>query len=296
VNSHSTCPICGSQSLGIFIDAPNQELDDVSLGSSRTAVSHGKIMRCLGCRFGFLAQRPNEDALAKLYSNLDDRVYEGESKGRRLTALGHYKIVSQLIKTGRILDVGCASGNFLQVCFERGWEIVGIEPAEGFCAKAKAMLGEGGKIICATLQQASLPKGSFDVVTLWDVLEHVSEPVEFLASCASLLRPSGFVFANVPDLDSAQARVLGSKWPLLLPEHFNYFNKGSLKRCGELAGLTWHSFGRRPAFFSFDYIFYRLRQHKVPGAAVGRTVVSSLGLQSRLLPVFLGEIFGVWRR
>jgi SAM-dependent methyltransferase len=295
-NSRPSCPICASEELVVFLDAPDQNLNHISSGSSRAAVSHGKIMRCAGCQFGFLAKRPDEQVLAQLYSYLDDRVYENESKGRRLTALDHYKIVSQSIKAGRILDVGCAYGSFLQVCSERGWEVVGIEPAERFCAKAKATLGERGEVICSTLQQALLPKDSFDVVTLWDVLEHVAEPVEFLRLCASLLKRGGFVFASVADLDSWQVRVLGSKWRLLLPEHFNYFNKESLQRCGELAGLTWNSFGRQPAFFSLGYIFYRLAQHKVPGASTFRDLLSSVGCHSRVLPVFLGEIYGVWHR
>jgi 2-polyprenyl-3-methyl-5-hydroxy-6-metoxy-1,4-benzoquinol methylase len=94
---------------------------------------------------------------------------------------------------------------------------------------ANARRGGQGKVIRKTLEQAGLAQDSFDAITLWDVLEHVSDPVATLIRCRTLLKAGGFVFLNVPDLDSLQARILGKSWPLLLAEHLNYFNRPSLK-------------------------------------------------------------------
>jgi SAM-dependent methyltransferase len=234
--------------------------------------------------------------LAHLYRHLDDRVYEGESHGRRLTALRHYEIMRRYVERGRVLDVGCASGLFLQTCAQNGWDTVGIEPAKGLSAKAKSVLGERAEVICSTLQEASLAPDSFDVVTLWDVLEHVPEPVEFLQSCVSLVKPGGFVFANVPDLDSVQARILHRQWPLLLPEHFNYFNRSSLERCGKKAGVKLRKFGRRPTHFSTGYIFYRLGQHRIPGTQIVAKLLRTTRADQILIPVYLGETYCVWER
>jgi predicted SAM-dependent methyltransferase len=76
------------------------------------------------------------------------------------------------------------------------------------------------------LETVSL-EGKFDAITAWDVLEHVPHPRAFLSACRSLLRPGGFLFLNVPDLDSWEGELLGRRWPLLLPEHLNYFNNSA---------------------------------------------------------------------
>jgi SAM-dependent methyltransferase len=173
---------------------------------------------------------------------------------------------------------------------------VGVEPAQVLCAKAKQLLAGRGDVLCVALQQADIPPATFDALTLWDVLEHVPDPLGFMRHCASLLKPGGFLFANVPDLDSLQSRFMGERWPLLLAEHLNYFNRSSLKLCGERANLKLLEFGRRPASFTLDYVFYRLAQHKVPGAAIGHGVVRRSLLGKICIPVFLGESYGVWTR
>ena len=223
-------------------------------------------------------------------------MYEKESQGRLNTAKRHLKIVQRSVAGGRLLDVGCASGGFLSCAADAGWSVVGVEPAEVLCAKAKEELRGRGEVLCLTLQQAHLPASSFDALTMWDVLEHVPDPLGFLKNCASLLKPGGYLFANVPDLDSLQARLLRERWPLLLAEHLNYFNRRSLKLCGELAELRWASFGRRPASFSVEYVLYRLAQHRIPGASFGHKVAGKTFLGEICIPAFLGESYGVWTR
>jgi hypothetical protein len=131
---------------------------------------------------------------------------------------------------------------------------------------------------------------------MWDVLEHVTDPVKFLGLCVTFLKPSGILIVNVPDISSFQAWVLGEHWPLLLPEHLNYFDRKSLKYCGEIAGLRWVAFGSRPASFSLDYILFRLSQHGIPGAGFGRRAAAKAALGQLSLPIFLGESYCVWQR
>jgi SAM-dependent methyltransferase len=205
-------------------------------------------------------------------------------------------IVHRYLSPGRLLDVGCASGLFLRCAADAGWQVVGVEPAKMLCDQARRTLAGQGELMCATLQESSLPMSSFDAVTLWDVLEHVQDPLQFMSACGALLKPGGHLFVNVPDLDSLQARVLGARWPLLLPEHLNYFNRNSLRLCGERANLTWLHFGRRRAYFSLVYVLYRLAQHHIPGAAVGNQLISRYAISGTIFPVSLGELYGVWGR
>jgi len=294
-SSHSICPLCSEKTLELYLDDQEQVITCSELGSSRTDIAPGRILRCQSCRFAFRQLRPAEEHLAQLYQQLDTRVYESETEGRSRAAAGYLRIVERHVSApGRILDVGCASGFFLGHAKDANWEIAGIEPSEILYTKACELLGPTAKIQCTTLQLSDLPHLSFDAVTLWDVLEHVPNPVDFLCLAGSFLKPDGYLFANVPNLDSIQARILGRKWPLLLPEHLNYFNSNSLQMCGKKAGLRWVQSCQRSAAFSLGYVLYRLQQHRVPGTSVANRLVSSLSISDLIIPVPLGEICGVW--
>jgi SAM-dependent methyltransferase len=281
----------------IYVEDQERVITPSALGPSRTDVSPGRILRCQSCRFGFRQARPNDEELGQLYVQLDSGLYETESQGRSTTARRQLKIIERYARhPGRVLDVGCASGLFLRCALDAGWHVEGIEPCEPLAEKARENLGAEARVHSSILQEARLPEASFDVVTLWDVLEHVPNPVAFLGFAGSLLKSGGYLFANVPDIDSIQARVFGRRWPLLLPEHLNYFNSGSLRLCGTKADLQWSRSLRRPASFSLNYIFYRLEQHRVPGVSVSSGLIRALGIKDLTLPIPLGEICGVWRQ
>jgi 2-polyprenyl-3-methyl-5-hydroxy-6-metoxy-1,4-benzoquinol methylase len=290
------CTICGATQVQTHLQSKGNGLSGDTLGSSRIEVSHGRILRCQSCGFGFSEERLSDDELARLYGQLDNKIYESQAEGRNATARRHLKILNQYLKGGHLLDVGCASGAFLWAAAEAGWAVTGIEPAKVFYEEACKKLSRRAEVFCTTLQKASFPAASFDAVTLWDVLEHVPEPVKFLHDCAVLLKPGGYLLLNVPNLDSMQARILGSRWPLLLPEHLNYFNRESLKLCGAQAQLRWVHFRQRPALFSISYVLHRLKQHRIPGASLGHAMLSRTPVGDIHIPVYLGEICGVWQR
>ena len=290
------CPLCHSSEVSVYLDAAEGGFDASAFGSSRKSVSPGRILRCRGCDFGFRQTRANAGKLADVYRRMDTRVYEAELRGRARTARQHLRIVARYARSpGRILDVGCASGLFLACAADAGWEPTGLEPSEALYEKARAALAGRGEVLPEILENARLPLVHFDVITMWDVLEHVPDPLSVMARCRSLLKPGGYLFLNVPDLDSVEARVFRRRWPLFMAEHLNYFNRPSLKLCGERAGLRWVRFGRRWGYFSIEYVLYRLAQHGVPGAALGHRMAHA-DFANLLIPVSLGETYGVWRR
>jgi SAM-dependent methyltransferase len=287
------CPVCGAENPLVYLDDRDQTLGPEIFGSSRTSTSPGRILRCRQCRFGFRQMRSSPDELLNVYRHMDTQVYDAELEGRNRTARRHLGIVERYAKRGRILDVGCASGLLLSHAADAGWKVTGIEPCESLCEVARRKLAGRGEVRCAGLESARL-EGGFDAITLWDVLEHVTNPLEFLVTCRRLLAPEGHLFLNVPDLDSVEARLLGRRWPLLLPEHLNYFTRPSLRRCGERAGLELVRFGRRRVFFSVRYVGFRIAQHGIPGAGLLRKAAAT-ALGRVLIPVSLGETFAVWR-
>jgi hypothetical protein len=135
-----------------------------------------------------------------------------------------------------------------------------------------------------------------DLVTLWDVLEHVTDPVPFLRLSAAPLKKTGHLILNVPRIDSWIARATGSKWPLLLAEHLNYFSYKGLRACAAQAGLEVLASGSRPVSFSLEYVLYRLSQHGFPGTKAASGALRSVGLGRAALPVWMGEMLAVCRR
>lgn len=293
----SQCLVCAGSDVAVYLDDADDDLDTSKMGSSRTHLSPGVILRCRSCGFAFRQSRFGEEELADLYRQMDPTVYEAELRGRIRTASRHLRIVSEDSgfngRTGALLDVGCASGVFLSKALDAGWQVTGIEPSKALYKEAVERIGNRGTILPLTLEETNFGEQRFDAITLWDVLEHIVEPANFMKRCRELLKPGGCLFLNVPDLDSFEARLFGRRWPLLLPEHMNYFNRPSLKLCGENSGLRLIRFGRRRSFFSLRYVFYRLSQHRIPAATLlsgaAQTAIGQL-----LIPVSLGETYAVF--
>ena len=290
------CPVCNIQESTLYLDGDDNEIRLASVGSSRTLLSHGRILRCSSCGLAYRSFRPRNEELGRLYRAADDSRYEAEMPNRWRTARRHKRIIDRYVPTkGALLDVGCASGAFLRVMRDAGWAGDGIEPSEAQFLRANKLLGGSSNLQQCMLQDALLSK-DYDLITLWDVLEHVTEPAEFLELAASHLKSGGFLALNVPRIDSPIAKVLGSRWPLLLAEHLNYFTIPSLRICGESAELALIHTGQRPSAFSLGYIFFRAAQHKIPGSAWWSKTVNGLKIEEWSIPVWLGEIYAVFQK
>ncbi len=127
----------------------------------------------------------------------------------------------------RLLDVGAGRGRFVVAAQAAGYQAVGIEPSRrGADAAAQA----GAQVTQASIEEADLEPGGFDVVTVWHVLEHLEEPGPALDRAASWLRPGGGLLVGVPNLDSLQARLGGERWYHLdVPRHRVHFTPGGLE-------------------------------------------------------------------
>jgi SAM-dependent methyltransferase len=290
----TACPLCEHSEAAVYLEGEGEALDASMIGPSRGIVSPGRILRCRGCGFGYRQTRFSEQKLAEMYGAMDPHLYQAEMEGRRRTAQRRLEVVRRHVHGRRLLDVGCASGVFLELAAEAGWDATGVEPSAALCRQASKALAGKGSALCTTLECAPLAAAFFDAITIWDVLEHVPDPLAMLRKCRLLLRPGGFLFVNVPDLDSIEARILGRRWPLVLAEHLNYFNRPSLDLAGRKTGLTLVRFGRLRACFSLRYVFHRLEQHRIPGASLGRRLAQSAAGRL-LIPVSLGETYAVWR-
>lgn len=291
-----SCPACGASDSTLYLDGDDHEISIQSVGSSRTLLSHGRILRCAACGLAYRSYRPKAEQLAQLYREADDGMYEAEMPNRWRTAKRHRHIVEKHMPAkGSLLDIGCASGAFMSVMQDNGWRVKGIEPSESQYRRATRVLGDDALLQMSVLESAHLEE-HFDLITLWDVLEHVTEPTQFLALAASRLKECGYLILNVPCIDSRAAKMLGPRWPLLLAEHLCYFTVPSLIACGKSAGLELVHTGQRPAAFSLGYVFFRAGQHGIPGADLTRRTLNALGFGHWSIPVWLGEVYAVFRK
>ncbi|KKU10549.1 MAG: Methyltransferase type 11 [Candidatus Woesebacteria bacterium GW2011_GWB1_45_5] len=150
------------------------------------------------------------------------------------------------IRQGRVLDIGCSNGVFLDLF--KGWETWGVEPSgSGETAKKK-----GHKIIKNYFEKADLPKNYFDLVIMNHTLEHLDNLVEVLRKARSLLKKGGIILIDVPNAGGIGAKLLGKNWPYLLPEeHKHQFTKESLLEVLKDSGFKILDFSSRSGIFEY---------------------------------------------
>lgn len=139
----------------------------------------------------------------------------------------------------RVLDVGCAAGYFLSVMQESGWDVLGLEPSDAIRKAAVEELGadhvKGGLLGF----DDGLEPGTFDLVTFWDVIEHIPDPRAALVRAAELLVPGGKLLVETQNVASRAAKLLGKKWQHYKhAEHIYHFDPRTLGRLFDEAGLT----------------------------------------------------------
>jgi 2-polyprenyl-3-methyl-5-hydroxy-6-metoxy-1,4-benzoquinol methylase len=150
--------------------------------------------------------------------------------GLRKDALAPYK------QSGTLLDMGCSSGSFLESMKGEPWRLYGVEMSAEGARTAEAR--SGANVFVGDIPDAPFAPESFDVITCFDVLEHVYESRRVMARVVEWLKPGGIFYVLVPNIDSAEARVFGSYWHgLELPRHLSHFSPASLGHLAKSVGL-----------------------------------------------------------
>ncbi|MCU0236616.1 MAG: class I SAM-dependent methyltransferase [Acidobacteria bacterium] len=253
------CPLCRGREIRLFkkgtfdpqaIGAADFRITDSHYGSRWTLFS------CRDCAFVFANPVPDGEAIAGFYAALEDEEYSQEDEGRGRNFAVILRRLGRFAPPGSpLLDVGAASGIFLNLARGAGYEVAGIEPSARLVADAERLYGL--KLFLGSAGQ--YPAGrAFAVVTLLDVLEHVTDADAFLGTLERLLAPGGMLVIVTPDIGSLAARMMGGRWWHYRAAHVNFFNRRSLDRL-----LAAHGFAvilrKRFAWnFSAYYLLTRL--------------------------------------
>jgi 2-polyprenyl-3-methyl-5-hydroxy-6-metoxy-1,4-benzoquinol methylase len=150
------------------------------------------------------------------------------TQAKETTAAYYLSMAEKHIQPGNLLEIGCSTGIFLKVAQKRGWKIHGVEINQDAAAVARKTLGVD-TIFSTGLSKGMFPEGSFSMVVLFDVIEHIQDPVPFMEDLVSLIRPGGYILFLTPDMNSLSARFLKSKWPHTMLEHVCLYSARSMK-------------------------------------------------------------------
>lgn len=237
-----TCTICGKSGLNVII-------------KNVTAIGGNyDIYYCDQCMVGKTTPDVPPADLAKLYSR---EVYRSEN-GKRfhgpiekmiyIWRLQRKKRIENHAGKGKILDIGCGRGLFLDIMRTHGWTVMGVE--FGQAAVEKASSAYGIDVISETRMQNELPDEEFDVITMNHVLEHVFNPVKTIQECARTLKNGGLLVISVPNILSLQASFGNRDWfHLDPPYHLHHFSEQGLTNL-----LERHSFSiRNVRRFNWEY-------------------------------------------
>ena len=196
---------------------------------------HHTIVQCKDCGLVYANPRLDGSQILDSYVAVEDPLYLEERDGRVLTFERHLRPLEKLqAPPGRLLDVGAYTGVFVEIAAQHGWDAWGIEPSHWAIEQARS---RGLKMIEGTLATSSLADASFDVVTMWDVIEHLADPFTEVQQAQRLLRPGGLLVVHTMDIDSLFARLMGPRWPWLMEMHIYYFSRRTLMMMLEKAGF-----------------------------------------------------------
>jgi SAM-dependent methyltransferase len=293
----SGCPICGSANV-----RPYCEKDGAA------------YYACRDCRVLYQAQAPDREAmLGYADGEYDGGLYQeyvdahemkiAHFRARMARMRPHLALGSGGPGSGgagprQLLDVGCACGYFLEVAVEEGFDVHGLEFSPNAIAAARPDIR--AKILNARVDDLGAQHDArYDVITAFDILEHLDKPLEFLAQARRLLRPGGSLVISTPDADHWLRPLMASRWPMLQPmQHLTLFSHRGLRLALEGAGFSSIELDTAYKVISYEYLVNQLRTLNpwLFSALRAMTRLAPAGPMNRYRRVNIGEVMAMARR
>ena len=255
---NNKCPWCGSDKAQINLWLRDEFLTKEDF----------HICECLNCGLLYTMPRPDKDKIGDYYKSEEYYSHQENKKGfipkvyervKKVNLKHKYKLATKGLSVGKVLDIGCGVGDFLHTAELHGWTCMGVEPSED--AKAIAQKRMSGKIISSE-ELEKLPDGSFDLITMWHVLEHVDDLKWQVAQLQRLVKPSGRVVIALPNYKSYDGQYYKELWAAYdVPRHLNHFNKTTLTKIFKTNGLSLVELDKLK--WDAYYISYMSEQYKL---------------------------------
>ena len=249
------CRLCGSTESDTIIDA-----------------TPFKVLRCHSCEFVYVTPRVPDNQLHRVYEGnyfesgtaedygYSDYLREGQGHSRTFGRKAAAMKLDQ--RTGRLLEVGCAGGFFLDIARNMGYEVEGIEISKSAVDFAKNRL-DIPSIHQGCLEDVNVKKNHYDVIALWDVIEHLADPFATLRRLRTFLKEDGVLVMQTQDVNSWAAKLLGRRWHHYKHlEHIYHFSPKTMRRALNEAGFEIIELTQKGAgkYISFDFLVDRMRR------------------------------------
>lgn len=259
---NNKCPWCGSEKAQI-----NLWLKDEFLSKEDF-----HICECLNCGLSYTMPRPNKEKIGEYYKSEEYYSHQENKKGfiprlyesvKKVNLKHKYKLATQGLNIGKMLDIGCGVGDFLHTAEEHGWTCTGVEPSED--AKAIAKTKTKANIINSE-DMEKIPDATFDLITMWHVLEHVDDLKWQIEQLHRLTKTKGRIVIAVPNYKSYDAQYYKELWAAYdVPRHLSHFNKNVLTKIFKSKNLElvrtdkliWDA-------YYISYMSEQYKQHKFP--------------------------------
>jgi 2-polyprenyl-3-methyl-5-hydroxy-6-metoxy-1,4-benzoquinol methylase len=273
----NNCLVCGSSYFKPFLVCKDYTVSKEDFN----------IVACNGCGFKFTNPRPDDSVLGNYYKAEDYISHTNTKKGivnklyhivRTRTLKKKLSLVKSYVSRGTILDYGCGTGMFLDVCKKAGWETFGMEPDD----EARKIASETNLNLFSDKDKINtyITDKKFNVITLWHVLEHVTDMPETLAFFKARLAKDGVLFIAVPNHASYDAKHYKEHWAAYdVPRHLHHFEKKTMKQLLESNGFLL----RETLPMKFDSCYVSLLSEKYKTGKQNMLKAFLTGFKSNLL-------------
>ena len=288
-----SCNLCGADDAEVLIDSKRPPGVPVDLKtvfrSSGDEPLQDRLVRCRRCGLAYVSPRLRPDLILEGYEGAVDENFVSQIQQRERTfARCLDRIEKDAPPPGRrVLDVGAAGGSFLAEARKRGYEPFGVEPSQWMCRFAREHYGL--PVEPGTLEDVKREDGSLDLLSLWDVLEHTTDPTAVLRRAHALLAPGGTLAISVPDYGSLAARGMGRRWVFLLTVHLYYFTRTTLADLLRRCGFEPLRFRPHLQTLEMGYVALRAAPYLGPLGGVPRGVVHALRLDRAPFIYWVGQ-------
>lgn len=285
--SYLPCDLCGSADARFILES--DRLD-------------GPLVKCRTCGLVYVGVRRedftfvsrDEEKSRRLKERVDalglvdEAVEAGEAPVRRRLFSHRLRWIQNFVPSGRLLEVGCAEGDFLVLAQEAGFDVAGIEPDPATSARARRV--HRLPVIAGALGESLFPAASFDAVVMFHVIEHVTSPRAALQEIYRLLKPRGFLFIETPNIETPWLWIFRHRWRHFIPDHYYFFSPHTLGRMLAETGFTVRRIERVGKLVSLRLLADRIRRMSPAVGMLLSRCIERMGIGDRTLWLNLGDI------